>query len=202
MQPHPPPAPGSISRWIPGLRRGDRQAIGRLWERYFDDMVRVARGRLRGAPSLQDAEHDVAIEAFLSFCARIAQEGRFPDLDDRNGLIRLLTHFTICKAFDFRQRMHNRREQAAGEDFDGFPGPEAPPEFEAEVANLLDKLPDEDLREIARLRMEGLNRQEIAARCGCSVATVDRRLSVIRGRWKADWERLRGAPEEKGDADE
>jgi DNA-directed RNA polymerase specialized sigma24 family protein len=70
------------------------------------------------------------------------------------------------------------------------------------VANLLDKLPDDDLREIALLRMEGLSRREVAARCGCSVATVDRRLALIRGRWKADWERLCGAGEAKGDADE
>jgi RNA polymerase sigma factor (sigma-70 family) len=201
MRPQPALGPGSVSRWISGLRHGDRQAMGRLWERYFDDMVRVARGRLRGAPALQDAEHDVAMEAFLSFCARIAQEGRFPDLDNRTGLIRLLTRFTICKAFDFRARPHNRREQAE-EDFDGFPSREPPPEFEAEVAALLDKLPDDDLREIALLRMEGLTRQEIAARCGCSVATVDRRLAVIRGRWRADWERLLGAGEAKGDADE
>jgi DNA-directed RNA polymerase specialized sigma24 family protein len=202
MQPQPTLAPGSVSRWIPELRRGDRQAIQRLWERYFDGMVRVARGRLRGAPRLQDAEHDVAVEAFLGFCARIAQEGRFPDLDDRTGLIRLLTHFTICKAFDFRKRLHNGRERPAGECLDGFPGREPPPEFEAEVAGLLGKLPDDDLREIARLRMEGLTRQEVAARCGCSVATVDRRLAVIRGRWRADWERLCGARHGSGDADE
>lgn len=194
--------PGSVSHWIPGLRCGDRQAIGRLWERYFDDMVRVARGRLRGVPALQDAEHDVAIEAFLSFCARVAQEGVFPDLDDRTSLIRLLTYFTICKAFDFRKRTHNRCEQALGENFDGFPGRELPPQFEAEVANLLDKLPDDDVREIARLRMEGLSRLEVASRCGCSVATVDRRLAVIRGRWRADWERLRGAGQARGNADE
>jgi hypothetical protein len=81
MEPQPTLDPGSVSRWIHGLCRGDRLAIGRLWERYFDDMLRVARGRLRGAPAL----HDAAIEALLSFCARIAQEGRFPTWTTARG---------------------------------------------------------------------------------------------------------------------
>jgi DNA-directed RNA polymerase specialized sigma24 family protein len=200
MELQPALAPGSVSRLIPELRRGDREAIGRLWERYFDSMLRVARGRLRGWPALQNAAHDVAIEAFLSFCARIAQDGQFPNLDNRTGLIRLLTHFTICKALDFRKWPPNRREQPAGEILDGFPGREPLPEFQAEVTAVLDKLRDEDLRKIALLRMEGLTHEEIATRCDCGVATVYRRLAVIRGRLKSDWENLMGAWKPKGEA--
>jgi DNA-directed RNA polymerase specialized sigma24 family protein len=200
MQPQPAPEAGSVTSLIPGLRQGDRQAIGRLWERYYHDMVRVAWGKLYDVPALRDADHDVAIEAFLSFCARIGQDGQFPNLDNRTGLIRLLTHFTICKALDFRKWQSNRRAQQAGEILDGFPGRQPLPEFQAEVTALLDKLRDEDLRKIALFRMEGLTHQEIAARCDCGVATVYRRLAVIRGRLKSDWENLMGAWKPKGEA--
>jgi DNA-directed RNA polymerase specialized sigma24 family protein len=175
---------------IPGLREGDRQAIGRLWERYFSQMLRVAQSKLYGA--LRFYAHDVAMDAFLKFCARAAQ-GKFPDLDERMGLIKLLTHITICESFDFLRRPWIRRELAASEILDHFLSREPPPEFENEVTALLDKLPDDDLRKIALLRMEGLTRQEIAARCGCGVATVYRRLAMIRCCWRSDWENLLGA---------
>ena len=42
---------GSVTRHIPGLQRGENQAVQVLWERYFEPMVRVAEARLRGAPS-------------------------------------------------------------------------------------------------------------------------------------------------------
>jgi len=190
--------PGSVSVLIPGLRQGDREAIGLLWERFYPYLVGVARGRLDG--SLRSNAHDVAANAFLSFCACVTQEGRFPNLENRTNLSRLLWRFTFCKAVDFNRDPSNRRVRLAGETLDGFPGREPPPEFEDEVANLLGKLPDDGLRRIALLRLKGLTRQKIADCCECSVPTVDRRLALIRSCWRADWESLMGAWKAKGDA--
>ena len=52
-----------------------------------------------------------------------------------------------------------------------------------ECRRLLEALGDETLRRIALLRMEGYNDPEIAARLGCSVRTVGRKLDLIRKLW-------------------
>ena len=191
--------PGSVTRWIPGLQRGDRRAIQALWEHYFEPMVRLAQARLRGAPC-QDVAEDVAVEAFLSFCSDVQRPGHFPDLCSRENLLRLLLRFTVCKAFDFRAREERRHRIVRGESalgeagFEVHAGREPPPEFQAQVASLLAKLPDDEpeLREVALLRMEGRTNQEIAAVQDCGVSTVERKLSRIRGYWKADWAALHG----------
>jgi DNA-directed RNA polymerase specialized sigma24 family protein len=52
-----------------------------------------------------------------------------------------------------------------------------------ECRRLLEALGDETLRQIALLRMEGYNDSEIAARLGCGVRTVGRKLELIRKIW-------------------
>ncbi|MBY0395335.1 MAG: LuxR C-terminal-related transcriptional regulator, partial [Thermoleophilia bacterium] len=49
---------------------------------------------------------------------------------------------------------------------------------------LLAALPDDQCRDIARWRMEGYNRQEIAERLDCSTRTVAYRLEYIRKIWE------------------
>ena len=39
---------GSVTRWIADLKAGDAEAARPLWDRYFADLVRVARTKLRG----------------------------------------------------------------------------------------------------------------------------------------------------------
>jgi DNA-directed RNA polymerase specialized sigma24 family protein len=51
---------------------------------------------------------------------------------------------------------------------------------------LLEQLGDDVLRSIAVWKMEGLTNQEIAARLGCAVPTVERRLRLIRKTWSAE----------------
>jgi DNA-directed RNA polymerase specialized sigma24 family protein len=73
---------------------------------------------------------------------------------------------------------------------------EPSPEFAAMVADetthLLDRLGDDNLRQIALWRMEGYTRDEIATRLGCARRTVARRLDLIREIWGADEHALGG----------
>ena len=194
---------GSVTLWIGRLKAGDHAAAHPLWERYFRRLVGLARKRLRDAPRLPADEEDVALSAFDSFC-RGAENGRFPLLADRDGLWHLLVVLTARKAFDLVQ--HERRQKRGGGRVSGesalhAPGPEGDdetglagvigdeptPEFAAQVAEeyrrLLDALGDEELRLVARWRMEGYTNAEIAARLGCAEPTVERRLRVIRSIW-------------------
>jgi DNA-directed RNA polymerase specialized sigma24 family protein len=197
-----PETEGSVTGWIDHLRAGDDVAARRLWERYFQELVRLARAKLRANPRGAFDEEDIALSAFESFC-RGAEQGRFPRLDDRDNLWRLLVTITARKVVDqverqCRQKRGGGRVQneaaLAGSDseagvggLDQAAGREPTPEFAAMMADecrhLLAELGDEGLRQIALLRMEGYSDEEIASRLDCSVRTVGRKLKLIRDIW-------------------
>ena len=197
------PSQGSITHWIDLLQAGDHAAIQPLWERYFGQLVHRARAALRGKANLGADEEDVALSAFDSFC-RSTQQGRFPDLADRDDLWRLLMVITARKASRLlRDAARHKRgggqvkteadlpdpEQGTEEEaLAQVVGREPTPEFAAQVAEecqrLFDKLPDPGLRAIALWHMEGYTVDEIATRLGCSPRTVARKLIVIRDRWR------------------
>ncbi len=142
--------------------------------------------------------------AFDSFC-RGAEQGRFPQLADRDDLWQLLATITARKASDLREYLGRdkrnwRRVQQVGQRsaesaLDGsflsqLLSAEPDPAFAAEVAEeclrLLDALQNEELRQIALRKMEGYTNEEIAAQQGCAPATVERRLKLIRKRWEIE----------------
>ena len=195
-------APDSVSNWLRQLADGDAAAAQPLWERYFPRMVALARKRLRGARRREADEEDVALSAFDSFC-RGAEQGRFPRLGDRDDLWRLLVVITARKAHDLLARQHRlkfgggklRGESAlldpAEPDNAGIEqvvGHEPTPEFAAQVAEecqrLLGLLGDDELRDMAVWKMEGHSNEQIAERLGCALATVERRLRLIRKQWE------------------
>jgi DNA-directed RNA polymerase specialized sigma24 family protein len=54
------------------------------------------------------------------------------------------------------------------------------------VQALLATLPDKQLQEIALAKVEGFTNQEVAQKLGCSLATVERRLKMIRLIWEKE----------------
>jgi RNA polymerase sigma factor (sigma-70 family) len=187
------------------LPTGDPAAAQQLWERYFHELVRLARQRLRGTPRRAADEEDVALSAFDSFC-RGAAGGRFPQLQDRDDLWQVLMVVTARKAIDLVQ--HERRQKRGGGQvldeaaygrstrsaepagFDRVVGREPTPAFAAQVADELERLlaglADDQLRSIALLKLEGYTNEEIGAQLGCAVRTVRRRLQLIRDAWEAE----------------
>ena len=177
----------------------------KLWQRYYRRLLALARKKLGDSPRRVADEEDVVLSAFQSFCRR-AQEDRFPDLRDRDDLWRLIVHITERKAYD--QLTHQTRKKrgsglVAGESafvdlqastgaagIDEVAGPEPTPEFAAEmveaVDRLLDKLADDQLRQIALYKLEGYTNEEIAEKIGRSLPTVERRLRLIRETWQAE----------------
>ena len=61
----------SVTEWIGGVKRGDSDAAGQLWERYFGKLVRHARQKLEGYPRRVADEEDVALSAFKSLSSRV-----------------------------------------------------------------------------------------------------------------------------------
>jgi DNA-directed RNA polymerase specialized sigma24 family protein len=198
---------GSVTRWISDLRSGGDSAAQHLWDRYFKRLVRLARKKLRNnrRPRTAEDEEDAALSAFDSFC-RGVDRGRFPQLTDRDDLWRLLVKITVRKAYDQIERQGAAKrgggklvgvsdlpgagDDLGGDALDGLIGDEPPPEFAAMVAEqhsrLRDALGDESLRQVLDLRLEGWTRVEIAGRMGCTMATVKRKLDVIRETFRGE----------------
>jgi RNA polymerase sigma factor (sigma-70 family) len=197
-------SPGSVSHWIAALKVGDPAAAQPLWERYYRRLVALARKKLQAARSRAADEEDVVQNAFHSFFRAVAQ-GRFPQLDDRDSLWRLLVVITANKAL--RQLKHEHRQKRGGgvapdpvaiypigrEDEAALVqvvGDEPTPAFAAQVADeygrLLDVLDDETLRQVAVWKMEGYSNDEIADRLACSRRTVARKLDAIRILWSKE----------------
>ena len=63
------------------------------------------------------------------------------------------------------------------------PSPELAALMAEECRRLFDTLPDESLRQVAALRLEGYTDREIAARLSCGLSTIERRLRTIRTVW-------------------
>ena len=189
---------GSVTRWLGELKAGRPVAAQRLWERYFTDLVRLARGRLQGAPRAVADEEDVALSAFDSFCTAATQR-RFPRLDDRDDLWRVLVTLTERKAADLRRRQRRQergggraapeadRAGPEGDRLDHLAGAAPTPEFAALVAEeyrrRLEALPEEALRRVAVLKLEGYSNREIAGRIGLGLRSVVRKLDRIRRTW-------------------
>lgn len=198
------PAEKLTTSWIGQLKDGDPAAAQRLFEDYFEQLVRFAQRKLGSAPRRAADEEDVVLGAFNSFCIGAAQ-GKFPQLSDRDDLWKLLVTITARKAR--RQAQYERRQKRGGGKVrgeSGFSGQEASehhgidqvvgreptPAFAAELTEefqrLLDRLPNETLRRIAVLKMQGHTNREIAAKLDCALRRVERKLHGIRKIWSSE----------------
>src|SRR5262249_25150611 len=99
---------GSVTRWVEALKGGDLAAAQPLWERYHRQLIALARRKLESSPRRLADEEDVVQSAFHSFFRGVAR-GRFPRLDDRDNLWRLLVVITARKAVDQLAREHAGR---------------------------------------------------------------------------------------------
>lgn len=186
----PPDDPGSVTHWLLIVKEGDHRAevdaaVGALWERYFDRLVQLARQKLRTSPDGGSEEEDVALSAIQSFCTRAA-DGKFPRLDDRDDLWRILVTIAAAKvARLFRRRYPSGQDNGL---LDQVVGKEPSPELAATVAEelrqLLAVLPNDSYRTIATKKLEGYTSEEIAHCLGCCTKNVEYKLRNIRATWR------------------
>jgi DNA-directed RNA polymerase specialized sigma24 family protein len=193
--------PQSVTCWIEELKAGDPAAAAPIWQCYHKRLVGLARRKLGGAPRRVADEDDVVAQAFESFVLR-AQAGKFPDLQDRQDLWKLLVKITERKACNqLRDQAREKRGggrvrgdsvfggnglPADGREMDYLTAQEPTPEFAAMVVEALDvllRVLEPNLRAIALLKLEGYTNKEIAGKIDRSVPTVERRLKIIRTAW-------------------
>ncbi len=161
------------------FRRGSREALARIYEKYLDPMLTLAMGLLNDASEAQDIVHDV----FVSF-AKSA-----PSFGLRGSLSGYLATSVVNRVRDHRRRL---RRQALGRDAEPrilahSPEPDQMVVFNEEAARLNEavaQLPDGQ-REVVILRLTaGMKFQDIAKLQQVSTNTVQ-------GRYRYGLSRLR-----------
>ena len=192
-----------ISVWIERLQDGDPRAADIIWRQYFEQLVRLARRRLGALPRRAVDEEDVALSAMNSLF-RGADAGRFPKLDDRDDLWKILVTITARKAMK-QQRRHFAEKRgggkvhgesifaAAGDDNRGIdqvlgeePTTELAGQVSATCGEMISGLQDPVQEQIVLLKLEGYTNAEIAARIDCTTRTVERKLERIRRKWSTE----------------
>lgn len=190
-----------ITQWIAQAKKTDEDAAAAIWDAYFEKLVAYARRKLSSMPRRAADEEDVVLSAMNSFF-RGARNGQL-NPKDRNELWKLLATITVRKA-TAQLRKHHAQKRGGGEvrgesvfikagDQSGNPGindvfdekqiPQMSSELIGTCDEMLEQLGDDTLRQIALLRLEGHGNNEIAESLSVSLATVKRKLKLIREMW-------------------
>lgn len=188
----------SVTTWLECLRAGDTASAEPLWQRYHAQLIQLAHKHLARQVCRAADEEDVALSAFANFCSAAAA-GRYPRIENRHDLWRLLYTLTLCHARDLARHEQRQRRgggrivpacdllELADADLDVLAGDVPDPGWAAAVADelafLFAKLPNDRLRHIARMQLEGYQDVEIAEQLGCSLRTLERKWRLIRQLW-------------------
>jgi RNA polymerase sigma factor (sigma-70 family) len=185
------PSRGSVTLWLDELKLGHEAAAQQLWNRYFFQLVTLARHRFHGLKRDAD-EEDIALSAFKSAMLGV-QNNRFPELSDRTGLWPLLVTITTRKSINELNRQRAKKRDRGLEqrivDDQMLAGAGPSPEFALMMAEQIDTLVaglgDETLRTIVALKLEGYTNEEIALKLDVSARTIVRKLRRVRQEWEA-----------------
>ncbi len=174
--------------WFELFRKGDETAARELFDRYVNQVMKLARRHLnRPMASRVDAE-DIAQSVFRTFFTR-ARKGQF-QVEEADDLCKLLARITVHKTFRqiaFHKRAKRDPGAQTGEPQEilmnrltSGPTPEEAVAFVDHLESFLSKLQPTE-RKILELRMEGYNNLEIAEQLGISDRKIRRLMERIRG---------------------
>lgn len=192
---NPAPATGSVTMLYQQLSAGDPLAAGQLWQRYFPRITAMARKTLAGRSQRAADADDAAQSAFINFWQQAAR-GQLGTQLDRDSLWNLLATITVRKALKQARREQAQKrgggrvigeDQLAGQGQEPVPleqliGQMSTHEFDLYSEELLLSL-DDELRQIAVLRLLGHGTKEIAEQLHCTQRKVQRKLQLIQLRW-------------------
>ena len=176
------------------VRSGDEQAAARLFDRFVDRMIDLARSRLSPRMAQRLDPEDIVQSAYRSFF-RNARAGRY-ELRQTGDLWRLLAAITVNKVRrQVRRHTAQRRAISAEEAPAGSDGPHGVPweafarePSPAEAAALMEETTQMMsglstlYRQIFQLRLQGHSTDETARQAKCSERTVHRAMESAKKR--------------------
>jgi DNA-directed RNA polymerase specialized sigma24 family protein len=189
-----------VTVWLQAVQQGSPAAATKIWQYFFDRLVRYADRKLGGVPRREADEEDLALSA-LHDLHRGILAGQFPALGNRDDLWKILVTITSRKAGKRIRRMLAAKRgggQVRGESIFGDPNENrgsidelvdadaiqgVAEELSVECQELLDRLEDDVLQKIAIMKLQGFTNEEIAGELKCTVRAVERKLARIRVLW-------------------
>lgn len=189
-----------ITNWIHKLSNGDERAVEVVFSKYFDRLIRLAAGKMKGMNAVPRDGEDIAISAIKSLCNGL-NENRL-ELTSEDDLWACLFKITTRKVCAERRRAYAKKrgenqwlvsgDTAATEDddalFNAVAGKEPSPELALQMAEAADDMlalfdKDSIQQQIIQLKLQGLTNQEIADQTGLVIRTVFWHLKNIQTRW-------------------
>ena len=196
-----PESSHSVTRFLARLKEEDSAVAREIWQRFFERLLPLARAKLRGLPDRSVDEEDLLVSVFDRFF-RAARENRFAKLDDREDLWQILLMLTERKVIEVYRKSGAKKRGGgkvhrladiveSGHELHELADSELDPEFLAafndNLANALIQLGDGAARDVALLKLEGYENQEIADQLKVSLSSVERKLRIIRKLWQEDF---------------
>ena len=178
----------SVTGVLLQLQRGERSNVDLLLQRYLHRLIGLAASKLGGQPELVDYAEDVALSSLKSLCLGVEQ-GRFAELRDRDELWRLLATITVRKSISLMRSQRNTSQASElqlAQILSCEPDPAETQVMESYISELFEMLDDDELRQIAKLKIDGYKNAEIAKKLGCVERTIERRLHRIRNIWQKE----------------
>lgn len=198
------PDPGSISILIEDLKRGDDDAISKIWERFFEPLRLFARSKLPVQNRKVIDDEDIASCAINSFQDSL-RKGKYPGIKNREDIWKFLITIVDRNSIDSIRRQkalkrgggtlrgesvfHDLGDSSRGlERFSKVDegSSEAVVDFVDQLDNLLCKLDDGELKTVLLSRLAGDSIDEIAVKIRKSVSSVERKLKIIRKIWMSN----------------
>jgi RNA polymerase sigma-70 factor (ECF subfamily) len=189
------PADEPFADLVRRLEAGDPEAAAAVYDRYSRRLIGLARQALAGRVRNVVDPDDVAQSVFRTFFRRAADD-QF-DLTGEGALWALLAEMTLRRCGRWNRHFAARKRDAAREvplasgDDSSAPGlrdEHAPsPQDAAVLLDLLEQLyrgMGAAERQVCEMRLQGHEVAEIAARVGCSQASVFRKLQLVRERMR------------------
>ncbi len=167
------------------------------WNRYFPRVEALTMRTLRHLPHRREDAADAAQSAFISFWKATKGDGALKSLD-QNSLWRLLATIAVRKARQVvRKEFAEKRgggnvapfstlTESANQTVEELLGDVSTTDFDLAVEERLLLLPDDELRQIALLRLYNHTNAEIAQLIDCSERRIDRKLRVIKSHWNRE----------------
>jgi DNA-directed RNA polymerase specialized sigma24 family protein len=192
--------PGSVTNALHQLNSPahGEEAARFLWERYFNRLCGFIEGQLYPRHKRVTSADEVASDAFLALLDGV-KHSRFHSVRNRDELWQMLTLIGARRSSNVRVK-HNRQKNGDGKilgesvfgsrgmgDLADFIQRELSPtdyvELKETIEQLLNQLPNHQVRQVALLRMSGYSNAEIAAKIGRVERTVELKLKLIRSIW-------------------
>lgn len=191
---------GSITQLVDRLSAGDRAAADRLVQLFLPRLVALAAKTLSSGAVRFAGPEDAVQSALLSFWNG-AQRGAFEQPLHRDQLWNLLGLITVCKV---RKQLRRERAKKRGGGrvlaegdlaavnangnalrLDELLAEMPAQDFDLHCDELLARL-DDDLRQIAVLRLLGYSTAEIAGQLNCTQRKVQRKLALVGLHWQQE----------------